>query len=351
MQYPIPNTQAPTPNALKSFHKLCLSTLIAVYILILVGAVVRSTGSGMGCPDWPRCFGNFIPPTSVDQLPADYKEKYAAIREKKNIKFAKYLSAFGFKDTAEKILNDKSILVEADFNPVKTWIEYINRLTGVVIGFLIIALTWRSFKLRKEQPVLFRISLITLIGVIFQGWFGSIVVSTNLTTWTITLHMFLALVIVLLLVYLQHRSEPVHATGMSVFLPLAAIVLLFVQVFLGTEVRSAIDMVSSSLPRSGWLESVGRPFITHRTFSWIVLAIQAVLIVKIQKTGGAKSLSLPLIILILGTFLTGVGMAYLDVPAVLQPLHLLLATMAIGTEALLMFRITNGSSSSSISGI
>lgn len=324
---------------LRGFNKLCFTSLIAVYVLILVGATVRSTGSGMGCPDWPRCFGNFIPPTSIDQLPPDYKEKYAAIREKKNVKFAKYLSAFGFNDTAEKILNDKSILIESDFNPVKTWIEYINRLTGVAIGFFIIILTYRSYNLRHFDPAIFRIALITLIGVIFQGWFGSIVVSTNLTTWTITVHMFLALVIVLLLVFLQHRSEPVTISGVPRLLVIAAITLLFIQVFLGTEVRSAIDRISATLPRSGWLASVGGPFITHRTFSWIVLAIQAVLIVKIRKTDSAKSLSAPLIILILGTFLTGVGMAYLDVPAILQPLHLLMATMAIGTEALLMFRV------------
>jgi cytochrome c oxidase assembly protein subunit 15 len=328
---------------LRGFHRLCISTLIAVYILILVGGVVRSTGSGMGCPDWPRCFGNFIPPTSVDQLPPDYKEKYAAIREKKNIKFARYLAAFGFNDSAEKILNDKSILVEADFNPVKTWIEYINRLVGVVIGFFIMILAYRSIKLRHYDPVIFRLSVFTLIAVIFQGWFGSIVVSTNLTTWTITVHMFLALVIVLMLVYLQHRSDPspvsISPGKGLIMLTIASMVLLFVQVFLGTEVRSAIDVVSTSLPRSEWLQTVGTPFVTHRTFSWIVLAFQAILIGKIHKTGGGKSLSLPLIILISGTFLTGVGMAYLDVPAVLQPLHLVMATMAIGTEALLLFKI------------
>ncbi|HMJ67765.1 MAG TPA: COX15/CtaA family protein [Cyclobacteriaceae bacterium] len=332
-----------TNSPIGRFHRLCFTTLIAVYILILVGAIVRSTGSGMGCPDWPRCFGNFIPPTSVDQLPPDYKEKYAALREKKNVKFAKYLSAFGFSDTAEKILDDKSILLEADFNPVKTWIEYVNRLVGVAIGFFIMILAYRSIRLRREDPVIFRLSVFTLIAVIFQGWFGSIVVSTNLTTWTITVHMFLALVIVLMLVYLLNRSDSrtraiSSGKGLKI-LAIAAMVMLFVQVFLGTEVRSAIDILAASLPRSGWLEGVGTPFVTHRTFSWIVLVFQGILILKIQKTGGGKSLSLPLITLILGTFLTGVGMAYLDVPAVLQPLHLLMATMAIGTEALLLFRM------------
>lgn len=299
----------------------------------------------MGCPDWPRCFGSFIPPTSIDQLPADYKEKYAALREKKNVKFAKYLSAFGFKDTAEKILNDKSILQETEFNPLKTWIEYLNRLVGVAIGFFILMLTYRSVKFRKTDPAIFRTSVIVLVLVIFQGWFGSIVVSTNLTTWTITLHMFLALLMVVLLAYLQNRSsqqKTVLDKG-AFALTWAAISLLFVQVFLGTEVRTAIDMVSSYMPRDQWMGAVGKVFINHRTFSWAVLGTQLILIAKIRKTVGLKSLSLPLIILILGAFLTGVGMAYFGVPAVLQPLHLTLAAMAIGTEALLMFRTTNGS--------
>ena len=329
------------PTAIRRFNKLCLSTLIAVYILIAVGSIVRVSGSGMGCPDWPRCFGSFIPPTSIDQLPADYKEKYAALREKKNIKFAKYLSAFGFKDTAEKILNDKSILTETEFNPVKTWIEYVNRLVGVVIGFFVLVLAYQSARFRKADPEIFQTSIAILLLVIFQGWFGSIVVSTNLTTWTITVHMFLALLIVVLLASLQNRSNPVKTTPDKRVIGLAAValILLFIQVFLGTEVRTAIDRVSSYLPRNEWIDSLGTVFVTHRPFSWVVLVSQLILIRKIRKTPGLNTLSLPLLILILGAFLTGVGMAYLGVPAVLQPLHLTLAAMAIGTEALLIFRL------------
>jgi cytochrome c oxidase assembly protein subunit 15 len=122
-------------------------------------------------------------------------------------------------------------------------------------------------------------------------------------------------------------------------LTVAGLITLFMQVFLGTEVRAAVDLVSSRLPRSEWIGALGSVFVTHRTFSWIVLVLQAVLIVKIRKTQGLNSLYLPLIILILCTFLTGVGMAYLGVPALLQPLHLTIATIAIGTEALLMFRL------------
>ena len=94
----------------------------------------------MGCPDWPKCFGRWIPPTSVNQLPENYKEQYASHREKKNVKFAHYLEVLGFDDTARRILEDKSILVEADFNATKTWVEYVNRLVGVAIGIMIVAI-------------------------------------------------------------------------------------------------------------------------------------------------------------------------------------------------------------------
>src|SRR5688572_30759769 len=153
---------------MRSFRRLTISTLVAVYLLILVGGIVRSTGSGMGCPDWPKCFGNWVPPTSVSELPANYKEIYAAHREKKNIRFAKYLSMIGMKETGEQILNDPTILHENDFNPTKTWIEYLNRVLGVIIGFLIFAVFVVSIKFRKTELRLTVIAAATFVLVGIQ---------------------------------------------------------------------------------------------------------------------------------------------------------------------------------------
>jgi len=313
---------------------------------------VRSTGSGMGCPDWPKCFGTWVPPTSVSDLPENYKEVYSAYREKKNVRFAKYLSAVGLKDTAEKLLQDKSVLEEADFNPAKTLVEYMNRVVGVIIGFLIFAVFIFSIPYWREERRITVVALLTFLLVGFQGWIGSFVVSSNLTPWTITVHMFLALAIVALLIYLVYRTNPgqivvVDASVSSRWLT-ACMAVLLVQVLLGTEVREAIDSIASELPRSAWIEAVGGTFIIHRSFSIIVLVLHVGLILQLRKTQGQKVFPVALIMLILGTILTGIGLAYLAMLPYLQPIHLLLATVTFGVQFLFLLKLTSAEKAVSV---
>jgi heme a synthase len=315
---------------------------MAVYFLILVGGIVRTTGSGMGCPDWPKCFGRWAPPSTVSDLPENYKEVYAASREKKNQKFAKYLNALGFTSTADKILTDKAIQTETEFNVVKSWIEYGNRIVAVIIGFFITALFWKSLRFRKTFPKLFYYSLATLIAVILQGWFGSIVVSTNLTTWTVTAHMFLALLIVVFLIYMVSlttaAAPALPSTNSLRWITITAMVTLLIQVFLGTQVREAIDVIAARLPdRPQWIGSLGPAFTIHRLFAYVVLFLNLYLILKLKKTLALKALSVALLALILLTFLTGFGMAVFGVPAALQPIHLVLATGTFGVQLFLLF--------------
>jgi cytochrome c oxidase assembly protein subunit 15 len=326
----------------RAFYKLSLATLLAVYFLILVGGIVRSTGSGMGCPDWPKCFGRWIPPTSIDELPPNYKEVYSQYRAKKNVRFAKYLRVLGFGETADKILTDKSVLEESDFNATKTIIEYVNRVIGVIIGFLIFAVFVSSLKFRKTERKLTIIAFLTFLLVGFQGWIGSFVVSTNLTPWTITVHMFLALLIVALLIYLLdqvYESTQILRSPTSLSLIIACMIVLLVQVLLGTQVREAIDGVAATAVREQWISAIDADLYIHRSFSWIVLILHAVLTWNLMKTTGGKTFPVALILLILSTILTGAGMAYFNVPPFLQPLHLLLATVTFGMQFLLFLKL------------
>jgi len=309
---------------------------------------VRSTGSGMGCPDWPKCFGQWMPPTSVEQLPEDYKETYSDYRHKKNERFTKYLMAIGFDETANKILNDQAIREEADFNPVKTWIEYVNRIVGVVIGILIFAVFVYSLRFWKSNREVTILSFLTFVLVGFQGWIGSIVVSTNLTPWTVTIHMFLALVIVASLIYLLYQGNPDRENmgdGGSVsfkFILIISILVLLTQILLGTQVREAVDLVSASIQdRGDWMQALGLDFIIHRSFSWVVLLVHVILVVKLWKMRLNSRFSLAIILLILGTLFTGVGMAWFGVPPFLQPTHLLLATVTFGLEFLLLLTVNS----------
>jgi cytochrome c oxidase assembly protein subunit 15 len=332
---------------MRSFRKLTISTLVSVYILILVGGVVRSTGSGMGCPDWPKCFGQWTPPTSVNQLPENYKEIYSEHRIKKNERFAKYLTAFGFKETGDKILNDDSVKEETDFNLVKTWIEYLNRVVGVIIGFLIFAVFAYSIRYRKTNRTITLIAFLSFILVGFQGWLGSIVVSTNLTPWTITLHMFLAMVIVALLIYLVHVSQSESQNTSQFDLPalgkillVICMVALLVQILFGTQVREGIDRVTREIQgRENWISAIGMDFIIHRAFSWVVLVLNVFLVVRLWKMQAVNPFALSVILLILGTILTGAGMAWFAVPPYLQPVHLLLATVTFGVQFLLVLKV------------
>ncbi len=329
--------------------KFSLLTLVAVYFLILVGGIVRTTGSGMGCPDWPKCFGSYVPPTHISQLPANYKEVYSQKRADKNIKLASYLNFFGFNELADKVLHE-SILHESDFNPTKTWIEYFNRLTGVLTGIFIIITFYLSFKFIKKDTKVFVMALASLILVVFQGWVGSLVVSTKLIPVMVTVHMLLALVLVAMLSWIVIRSNPdllintgkINIKWILITLGLCMVTLIF-QVVLGTQVREVIDHLALNLPRTEWVVNLGLEFEIHRSFSWVILILHAALLYQLFKLEIKSRIVNSLIAVILITVITGTIMAYFNIPAVLQPVHLLLGTLGFGLQFFLFLQLNSKS--------
>lgn len=339
----------PTPNSLR---RLSVFTLWSVYFLILVGGIVRSTGSGMGCPDWPKCFGSWVPPTEASQLPFDYKQVYAEQRLAKNERVADYLGALGFAQLADQLKNDPAIAGEEEFNATKTWVEYVNRLIGALVGLLILATFAASVPRWKYDRPLVIASAATVVAVGLQGWIGSVVVSTNLLPWLITVHMLLALLIVALLTFVALRAGGIQSVGagsqqtqIGVTLGIL-LVLTLVQIVMGTQVRESVNEVAQALgesQREQWVAGLDWVFYVHRSYSIIVLLGHLYLVyLAYQNFGTNGNLTRwagVLLVVIIAEVLSGVIMAYFAIPRFAQPLHLILATGAFGVQVLLLMKI------------
>ena len=342
----------------KRFIRLNFITIIFTLLLILAGGIVRSSGSGMGCPDWPKCFDQYVPPTHISQLPLDYKERYVTQRVAKNERFAKTLDRFGKGDLADSIRQDLSILQPESFNAGKTWTEYVNRLMGALTGFLLIALTVYSFLYRKTAKRIIFLSFVNLLLVGFQAWLGSIVVSTNLLAWTVTVHMLLALVILAILVYTYNYAIQLHKDTTVIIaeviwlkvLILASVGLTILQITWGTEVRESIDSIAKALQfdnRASWVQQVGNVFNYHRDLA-VLVAIINVIIYKIvtDKFGGKATALLvgnSIVIVLLIQITTGIILANFALPPYAQALHILFSCVLFTLQYylfLLVYRTT-----------
>lgn len=297
---------------LNTYQKVAITTVFAVLFLIFVGGLVRAAGAGLGCPDWPKCFGMWIPPTSAAGLPAGFDA--------------------------------------SGFNVFKTWTEYINRLVGVVIGFLILATFLLSFRYRKDNPAVFYSSAAAFVMVLIQGWLGGRVVLTGLSEWLITIHMMLAMAIMTVLLYAAVKAtkdffeievDPgirrwLYGTGTALFM------LTIAQLILGTQVREAVDIIkdgTAAPPREQWISMIGKIDEYHRTFSWAVfLPSVAVFYLGYRKASSAllQKVTLGIMAVVLFQIALGAGLYYLGMPPAFQVFHLLGAAVMICLEVLLL---------------
>ncbi|QFY41745.1 heme A synthase [Candidatus Methylospira mobilis] len=304
------------------FRRLGALTIAAVYLVILAGSVVRASGAGMGCPDWPTCFGCWIPPTQESQLPADYHAIYAAR---------------GYANT--------------DFNPVKTWTEYANRVLGAGTGLLIILTTFSARRFLKSDATVFWVSAGVMLLTGFQGWLGSAVVASNLRPAMITAHMATAFIIVCMLIYAITRSqsrqlEQVDASRLSARVGTVlkiALVMTLLQIAMGTQIRESVDLLSMAfahLNRHLWREEFPLIFYVHRSFSSLILLTNLWIAWQIYRhiRGGSLLFAAGMIpgALIICAIASGVVLDRLGFPAFVQPIHLLLANLIFGAQFFLL---------------
>ena len=321
------------------FHKLTKLSLLLVYLVIIAGAFVRMTGSGMGCPDWPKCFGFYVPPTEVSQIlfkeNNDYSRGQMILYNEEELLVAK--SDFTSDDFIN--LNNWEVYEKHDyviFNPVHTWIEYINRLIGAISGIPILIFTIISIIYFKKFRHLTLISIITLIAMGFQAWLGKTVVDSNLAAYKITLHMLMALFIVALLIYLVYYGGKsfIKTNKTFKYLILFGLFLTLIQIVLGTQVRQIVDEQAKlfAYDKSMWLNDVPFVYEYHRTFSILVISINMALFLINKKLQlGNNYINYVMLLIVLEIF-TGASMFYFDFPFGTQTAHLVFASIIFGLQ-------------------
>ena len=326
---------------MNSLYRKTIISIVIVYLVILAGGIVRMTGSGMGCPDWPKCFGFLIPPTERSQLEwksnSEYNKNQIVIIDETlfyaNDKF-KSKNKFEMSNWSEYTKHDYS-----KFNVYHTWIEYINRLIGAIAGLSVLILFVNSLKFLKTKKIITGLSFLALIAIIFQAWLGKMVVDSNLTANTITVHMLMAIILLFILFSILAISNPskkrVKISRNISILVLISIVLLLIQIITGTEVRKFIDIKMELLnytEKERWIENISSSFSFHRSFSWAIIIVNSLIYFYARKSGLKLKIIHIINSLIFFQISSGIIMYYFHFPFSSQPIHLLISTMIISIQ-------------------
>lgn len=299
---------------MRGFQRIILLSIVGTYLVILAGSVVRGTGSGLGCPDWPRCFGQWVPPMDIHELPANYKDVYK--------------------------IAGKTI---ADFDPFKTWTEYINRLLGVLLGIGIVGLFIKSFALRERERNLPWFCGGLLFLIMIQGGVGALVVSTHLKPFLITIHMFLAVLLLFGLLYLKKYCDDLEDTSLvpptdarALVFSKVMVFFAFIQVLMGTQVRQQVDHLTRDTQTATTdtvVSFLGPMFYIHRSFSIIIFGLFCYLLVYLHRNRfnrHAFFLSFMAFLCVLGNISSGIALNYFSFPANAQPPHLFFGVATLG---------------------
>jgi cytochrome c oxidase assembly protein subunit 15 len=301
---------------------------VLIYVVVLAGSIVRMTGSGMGCPDWPKCFGLLIPPTSEEEIrwapETEYSEGRMVIeRDTLWIATEDHISQMGeFGTQAWKPYERHSY---ATFNVFHTWIEYLNRLSGALAGIPILILFILAIKSRKRTPIV--LSTATLGSVLFVSWLGKLVVDGNLIPFSITLHAVSALAILAFLVMLMQYfdgSKTTISKPLRLWI-IASLTIAFLQLILGTQVREIVDIaIESGVARRDLVNSLPKWWGIHRSAVWLIVIVHAMWAFPMMKMPRIALYAKLTFAILLAQTMTGILFTHFGFPAFAQPIHIIL---------------------------
>jgi len=340
---------------IKRFITSAKITLILVYLVIIAGAAVRMTGSGMGCPDWPKCFGYYIPPSDIKELtwaPHRDFEKGQVIIKDETLLVANddFTTGESFDASHWRPYTKHDYAI---FNPKHTWIEYINRLVGALAGIATFAMAILSLRFWRKDRKLTWLSWLAVFMMGFQGWLGAKVVYSVLNPIKITLHMVVALLIVALVLYIIRKAQGtlVRKKHDNLFrnVLMIALALSLIQIMVGTQVRQFVDEQVKLLGDSQMglvLKNPDFAFYFHRSFSMFVLMLNVVLFARNKNLHlGFDKMNWVLAFIIIEIF-TGVGMYLFEFPFGSQAAHLVIASLLFGVQFYLLLEANEGKKSS-----
>jgi len=289
------------------FKEFAFASTAITYFLIFVGGLVRVSGAGLGCPDWPKCFGRWIPPTNVSQLPPDI---------------------------------DPNL-----FNFTLAWIEYINRLIGMCTGLLIAITAILAIKNFRKYPKILYPSIAAALLVAFQGWQGGQVVASALEPFMITIHMLLAFLIVSIMLYVFLQAfflKNPHMKGQGIGTAKIWVLVLYavtiIQVVMGTQMRSGLEMLAENFPLLGpseWIAKLGPVNQIHTILGILIIALAVYVTLKLYNSEAIKldyfkTTVLSMDILVVLQLIIGFALIWIGLPPLLQIVHLWLSSLIIG---------------------
>lgn len=185
------------------YKRLTLFATLLAIIVVSFGAYTRLTDSGLGCPDWPGCYGTLSVPESIDQI-----------------------------ERAQTVYPDSPVEVE------KAWIEMIHRYIAGTLGVMILVIAFMSIRLRDQINYSLKWPFFLLGLVIFQAALGMWTVTLLLNPAVVSSHLLGGMTVLGILTFLMHRNYGTHrenfvSNRFERKIIRFSLVLLFIQIALG----------------------------------------------------------------------------------------------------------------------
>lgn len=315
------------------YRRLVFWTWFLTLDLIMFGAFVRLTDSGLGCPDWPGCYGKLSPIGASDHI--------------------------------------RGALEAMPYGPVsfgKAWIEMVHRYVGSILGLMIIGIVWMAWRWRRELGHSATLAIVTLIAVCIQGAFGAWTVTQRLMPIIVTAHLLGGMIVLSLMTWLASREKSHYplSPDASRWTPwmIVGTALLFVQIALGgwvstnyaalacmdfptchgewfppMDFRSGFSLIRElGVLSSG--EMISQQALTaihwvHRNFALLVFVYLGVLAWQMRGERGLRAPATLILVLLAAQLFTGLTTIFFQWPLLIAVLHnggaagLVLASMTV----------------------